>query len=187
MPSKLDKVRYRLPENLRDELKRPIGHILDEKTLISYLRKRDFIVSVGDMVTATILKYGVIPKIAIIDFRCKRRDCGEEIYNVLKDYGNIKIKVKNPASVITEKLWNAVKKAYEICKEKTVCIIVDGEEDMASLIAILFAPSSGTVIYGLPNKGVILVDVTEREKDMVYKVLEGCDKYEHRNRGEEGK
>jgi len=173
MRSKSDDIKYRLPENLREELKRPIGYLLDEKTLISYLKKRSFIISIGDMVTATILKYGIIPRIAIIDFRCERRECSREIYNILKEYGDVKIKVKNPPSVITEDLWNAIKEAYQNCREKTFCIIVDGEEDMASLVAILFAPPGGTVIYGLPNKGVILLDVTEKEKEMVNKLIKG--------------
>lgn len=174
MRSRLDEVKYRLPDDLREELKRPIGLLLEEEKLIAEVRKRRILVSVGDMVTFTLLRRDIEPRIAIIDYKCKRKACSEEVRDLLQGFGEVKIQVKNPASTITYELWDAVEKAYKICKEKTVCIVVDGEEDMASLVAIVLAPPAGTVIYGLPNKGIILVDVTDKEKNMVRKVLKRC-------------
>ena len=43
-------------------------------------------------------------------------------------------------------------------------IIVDGEEDLATLPAILYAPLGSAVVYGQPNEGSVLVDVTPEKK-----------------------
>ena len=49
---------------------------------------------------------------------------------------------------------------------------VDGEEDLASLVAIYLAPSDVTVIYGLPDKGVLVVKSDTEYKKMVKKILD---------------
>ncbi|RLF39408.1 MAG: DUF359 domain-containing protein [Thermoplasmata archaeon] len=172
MHSKLDKVKYKLPNYLREELRKPIGMLLDENKLILEAKERKLLVSVGDVVTYTLLSRGIKPKIAVIDYKFRRKECSEEMKKVLQGFGEKRVNVVNPPSTISQELWNALEKAYS--DEKTVCIVVDGEEDMASLAAIALAPIGGTVIYGLPDKGIILVDVSPHEKDKVKKVLERC-------------
>lgn len=162
---------YILPEELREKLKEPLGLLLKESDLIDLAKKKKCVVAVGDMVTFTLLKHGITPSVAVFDFKCKRESCGKAMMELLKKYGDIKIRVKNQPATISEELWEAVKKAYELCKDKTVAIVVDGEEDLASLAAIALAPSDVTVIYGLPNKGVVLIEVTQREKEIVNDVL----------------
>ncbi|HID25587.1 MAG TPA: DUF359 domain-containing protein [Thermoplasmata archaeon] len=162
---------YVLPEELREKLKEPLGLLLKEDEFIDLAQKKKCVVAVGDMVTFTLLKHGITPCIAVFDFKCKREFCDKAMMKLLKKYGDIKIKVKNQPATISEELWEAVKKGYRLCKNKTVAIVVDGEEDLASLAAIALAPSDVTVIYGLPNKGVDLIEVTQREKDIVKDVL----------------
>ncbi len=170
---------HNLPESLRDRLKEPIGFLLDEKGILNALETRDFIISVGDMVTYTLLKNGIEPDMAIVDFRCKRKPCDRVIVDLLSRYGAEKIYVKNPPSSISEELWDGIIDGLKICKNKTVCIIVDGEEDLASLAVISLAPSNATVIYGLPDKGVVLVDVNNNYKEMVDLILKRSDKHEN--------
>jgi len=43
-------------------------------------------------------------------------------------------------------------------------IIVEGEEDLATLPAILYSPPGSAVVYGQPNEGSVLVDVTAEKK-----------------------
>ena len=53
-------------------------------------------------------------------------------------------------------------------------IEIEGEEDLASLAAIFLAPSNVTVIYGLPDKGVLVVnpdsDIKRRVKEIIDKM-----------------
>jgi len=48
--------------------------------------------------------------------------------------------------------------------EEKIKIIVEGEEDLATLPAILYAPMGSAVVYGQPNEGSVLVDVTAEKK-----------------------
>lgn len=173
---------YVLPDELRERLKEPLGFLLDEKGLIEALAGKKIVVSVGDMVTFTLLKHGVKPNIAVFDFKCRRRVCRREMKEVLEEYGDVRLRVKNQPATISKELWEAIKKAYSVCSRKKVSIVVDGEEDLASLAAISLAPSDVTVIYGLPDKGVLLIDVTEKEKKIVNAVLNRCGKHGDRSR-----
>ena len=64
-----------LPDNLRDFLKEPIGQLVDEAKLISLLQNEKYIVSIGDMVTYTILKNNIEPAFCIVDFITRRGEC----------------------------------------------------------------------------------------------------------------
>lgn len=92
----------------------------------------------------------------------------------IREFGEEIIYTRNPSSTISDELIDSLKSAYDVSKEKEVLVVVEGEEDLASLVAILLAPRGATVIYGLPDKGVVVVDVGEKEKEIVRKTLERC-------------
>jgi uncharacterized protein (UPF0218 family) len=48
--------------------------------------------------------------------------------------------------------------------DQNVRIFVKGEEDLAALPAMMMAPVGSVIMYGQPDKGVILVRVTESKK-----------------------
>ena len=54
---------------------------------------------------------------------------------------------------------------------KRAQIVIDGEEDLLTLIAILYAPKNAFVIYGQPNEGIVLIKVSEKRKEDVKKIL----------------
>jgi uncharacterized protein (UPF0218 family) len=78
--------------------------------------------------------------------------------------------VDNPAGTITNELWNLIKKLFTD-HVSDVLIMVNGEEDLAALPAILFAPSDVTIIYGMPDKGVVAVPATEHHKQKVKDII----------------
>ncbi|MFW6121522.1 MAG: DUF359 domain-containing protein, partial [Petrotogales bacterium] len=73
---------------------------------------------------------------------------------------------------ITNELWNAIDSAYKSLEDAPFCIEIDGEEDLAALAAIYLAPPDVTVIYGLPNKGVVVVKATKTHKNKVKEILD---------------
>jgi len=91
---------------------------------------------------------------------------------LIQRYGRTHLTIKNPPGTITDELWDAIKKVYQNPQDQPVRIEVDGEEDLASLAAIYLAPRGVTVIYGLPNKGVVVVKATEAHKQKVKEVLD---------------
>lgn len=158
---------YFVPEKRKEELRKPLGKIVKEIDFESLEGKR--IVTVGDFVTSYILKLGVMPDIAIVDYKIERKEYKAEKFQAQKV-----IKVKNPPGYIARELWNSIATAYTL-QEKTL-IEVDGEEDLAALPAIYLAPPNTTVIYGMPSKGMVVVEVGEKERkkvDEFLKSLEG--------------
>jgi uncharacterized protein (UPF0218 family) len=163
---------YVLPDELKDTLKGYIGQLVNEPELLKLLKKKKYIVSVGDKVTYTLLKHGITPILCIVDFLLERKPYSEEMKTLIQKSKMVHLKVKNPPGTITDELWNAIKTVFQNLKEAPVCIEVDGEEDLASLAAISLAPEGVTVIYGLPNKGVVVVEATPAHKKKVKEVLD---------------
>jgi GTP-dependent dephospho-CoA kinase len=163
---------YVLPENLKDTLKKHMGKLVDEPTLLKLLKKEKAIVTVGDKVTYTVLKHGFTPLLCIVDFILERKQYPEEMKKLIQMFGLIHLKIKNPPGTITDELWDAIQTVYQNPQNGPICIEVDGEEDLASLAAIYLAPRGVTVIYGLPNKGVVVVSATDAHKQKVKEVLD---------------
>ena len=161
-----------LPDDLRELLRKPIGQLVDEKKLLKLIKNEKYIVSIGDQVTYTLLKHDIEPVFCIVDFKTKRGECSPEIVDVIKSFGKKSIVVKNPPATISDDLWNVIKFAYENIKIGSLRIEVEGEEDLASLAAIYLAPSDVTIIYGLPDKGVLVVEPTKEIKKWVKNVLD---------------
>ncbi len=163
---------YVLPETLKETLKGYIGRLVDEPTLLRLVKKEKYVVSVGDKVTYTLLTHGIFPILCIVDFVLERKEYPSKMKSVIQEYGRKHVCIKNPPGTITDELWDAIQTAFSDLHTGPVCIEVDGEEDLASLAAIYLAPGGVTVIYGLPNKGVVVVKTTAAHKQKVKEVLD---------------
>jgi uncharacterized protein (UPF0218 family) len=162
-----------LPVKLRDELKKPLGFLLKEKALLDFLKEEKYVVSIGDQVTYTILKNNIIPVFCIVDFKTMRKPCNDDIIKMIKSYGGKKFIVENPAGCISDDLWYLIKEAYRQIGKETIRIEVLGEEDLAALPAIFLAPNTDvTIIYGLPDKGVVVVKTNEENKKKAKKFID---------------
>jgi len=163
---------YVLPDDLKDTLKGYIGDLVDEPGLLKLLKKEKYIVSVGDKVTCTLLKHGITPILCIVDYKLERKPYPSKMKTFIQKLNTIRLQIKNPPGTITDELWDAIKTVFKNLKNGPVCIEVEGEEDLASLAAIYLAPRGVTVIYGLPNKGVVVVKTTTAHKQKVKEVLD---------------
>ncbi len=164
--------RYVLPNSLRTTLKEPIGTLADGQTLLDRMKHETRIVSIGDQVTYTLLCNEIHPWICIIDYQIKRQKDDDYIKEKLKNYGDHCVQVYNPAGSITKELYKMIEQSYQnLSSNETLRMEVDGEEDLAALPAILLAPENVTIIYGLPDKGVVIVPSTEKHKQKVRSIL----------------
>ena len=50
-------------------------------------------------------------------------------------------------------------------------IVVEGEEDLASLVCVSLAPDGTNVIYGIPFKGLMLLTVDAQIRECVNEIL----------------
>lgn len=144
-----------LPENLRPELKKPLGK-LHRSFRDVRIGGGVFLITVGDVTTSNALKSGFKPDISIIDNRVQRRSSDEK----LEDNATI-LRSENPPGTITSGLWRTIEHAIRSSTEtgERYMIVVDGEEDLAVLPSILLAPPNARILYGQPNEGVVIVEV----------------------------
>lgn len=165
-----------MPVELRSKLRKPFGEIYsgdglqNARNIIKDIGKPVKIISVGDIVTFNLLNAGLVPDISIVDNRTKRGPASETILKGTNHPDFRTITVENPAGTITEELSKEVLKAMD--SDIPVRILVKGEEDLAALPSITMAPISSVIIYGLPNKGAVLVRVTEELKIEIQSLLD---------------
>ncbi|MDI6888369.1 MAG: DUF359 domain-containing protein [Methanocellales archaeon] len=159
----------RLPEKLREELKKPFGTLYKgNETMCIEDAKRDFvaptkIISVGDVVTFYLIRSGTIPDIGIVDEMVMRKPAPKEMIEGTKAPEFVMKSVSNPAGKITEELILTIQEAVK--SDRPVRVFVKGEEDLAALPAVILAPLASVVIYGQPNEGVVVVNITNAKKD----------------------
>ncbi len=167
---------YKLNEDLLKRLKSPLGKLVkgNHSELDSYLKqkfsKSSNLVCVGDIISYHLIKLKINPKIIIIDYRTMRGEISSQIKSTLKQYNVREYKVQNPKSTLSEKAFNTIKKAFD-SREK-IKIIVDGEEDLLTLPAIIYAPLGAYVLYGQPDLGVVEVFIDTKKRQQIKNLLE---------------
>jgi len=157
-----------LPDELRSSLKEPLGRLYKgngqecvtamEKELLSAKK----VVAVGDMTAFYLLKGSVMPDLLVVDNKTKRMPVSGHIIEMLSHERYKTIRVKNPAATISKDLIDLIQDSLN--SDEHVKIVVEGEEDLATLPAILYAPMGSVVVYGQPNEGSVLVNVTQERK-----------------------
>jgi len=165
-------IRHLTPQ-LRKKLKKPLGTLfqgaLDEtmKILETLIEKEKpaKVVTVGDRVSQDLADHHILPDVLIVDNKIMRKKISP-----ISATADRVVNVKNPAGTITEEAWLAIEKAME--DSRRTKIVVDGEEDLLTLVAILTAPENSLVLYGQPRKGVVVVKTTVEIKQKVQKIVE---------------
>jgi uncharacterized protein (UPF0218 family) len=77
---------------------------------------------------------------------------------------------KNPAGTITEEAIKTIQEA--LLANTQTHVIVDGEEDLLTLVVVLYASKNTLVIYGQPHEGIVVVKVTPEKKTEARTILE---------------
>ncbi len=157
-----------LPDELRGELKRPLGKIYREYP--SWTGETPLLIAVGDVVAETLFDAGFRPDITIIDGRTRRKEINNPA--VLGDITRT-ITVENPPARITDELWTAIATSIEEAEggDRHINIMVIGEEDLAALPCISLAPDGTHVVYGQPGEGAVIVRVQQKIRDKVNHLL----------------
>lgn len=166
------RVLYKLTPELRRELKKPIGILLRgsfEETMKKFESllqedKPSVIVSVGDRVSRSLAESRIATKLSIVDNRIMRRRI-QPIPLIAEDT----LYVQNPPGTITEEALDAIQKALR--GKRCAKIVVDGEEDLLALVAVMYAPENSLVVYGQPSKGIVVVMVTKQKKSEITEIL----------------
>jgi hypothetical protein len=157
-----------LPDNLRFLLKAPLGKLFKGNGVECAIAMKKELVSakkvaaIGDMTVFYLLQASIVPDLAVVDNKTKRMPVPDHIMQNLDHDSYKTIEVKNPPATLTKELIDVIRDSLN--SDERVKIIVDGEEDLATLPAILYAPLGSAVVYGQPDEGSVLVDVSPEIK-----------------------
>jgi hypothetical protein len=159
-----------LPPNLRDELKIPLGKLIsnDSSDKESYIRKiysEKIVITVGDATSELLLGMDLIPLLHIVDGQEKRvKRSPPETESI-----STTLTVKNNPGEISTESFNLVKTIFD--QKPPIRLVVDGEEDLLVLPVCLFAPSNSVVMYGQPNEGLVIAEITDEVREKVQKIV----------------
>ena len=145
-----------------------IGPIVSSQELADAVGRPAKLVAVGDLCSLSALTQGLLPDVIVVDFKTRRGE-EEEIRQYFEGLNWRSIEVYNPAGVLTRSMWEGIAEAYK--SEERVMVVVQGEEDLATMPCIALAPLGSVVLYGMPGKGVVVVRVDEEAKRKVKSVL----------------
>jgi len=160
-----------LPDDLRDQLKNPLGNLISDndpnkENIIKEISAESVLITVGDRTTENMLQFGLKPQIQIIDGLEKRN----KRLVPADDAISTNLSCKNPPGEITEESIQVIQKAFS--SEPPVRITVDGEEDLLVLPVCIFAPENSVVMYGQPSEGLVIVHITPEIRAKVQKILD---------------
>ena len=170
-------VKHYLTSELRKALKQPLGTLIRGSFVDTMKRLKKMveqenptsIISVGDTVSKNLAENGFSPKLYIIDNKCMRRST--KPFELPADRT---VYITNPRGTITDEAEQAIEAALK--ESEHVKIVVKGEEDLLTLVAIAYASEDSYVIYGQPHEGIVVVKVTPDKKTEIASILKSMEK-----------
>jgi len=170
-----------LTPELRKELKAPLGLLIkgsfkETSRKIAELvreKKPPRLIAVGDRVSRNMIKNRIPLDVAVVDSKVMRRPISPIRFKTENTF-----QVSNPAGTLTGEAWRAVEEAVNSPGRSKV--IVNGEEDLLTLIAVLSAPNGSLVIYGQPRQGIVVVEVNEETRRKFRGIIERMEKKEEK-------
>lgn len=163
----------KLPENIREQFKTPLGVLLpeakaDKEHILEFLSKDSYIITVGDRTTEKMIEFDLIPSLQIVDGQEKRKKREPpKLENITT------LNCDNPAATIAESGIDLIKKAFSL--KPPVRILVNGEEDLLVIPACLYAPENAIIMYGQPNEGLVIVKITQEIRNKTQELLDLMD------------
>ena len=158
---------------LRVKLKSPLGILIQgsyNETMIELRKlvdreKPSKLISVGDMVSKNLVKHDIIPHVLVVDNKVMRKSITPIPIEVDQT-----LRVKNPPGTLSDDSWAVMRNAMsQVLRTR---VLVDGEEDLLTLVAVLYAPEGSFVVYGQPHEGIVVVRVTKQKKATIKGLVE---------------
>jgi hypothetical protein len=130
-------------------------------------KKPRMIISVGDALSRVLLENSISPRVLVVDGKVMRAP----VCSLLIP-GYETIKLRNSPGTISDDAWDIIASAIQ---HGNKVVVVDGEEDLLALVAIMEAPEKALVVYGQPREGMVVVEVTLKKKNEIKKILDSME------------
>ena len=119
---------------------------------------------VGDTVSRNAVEMQMKPDVIIVDNMEKRGRAVQFRYAAEHTF-----RTKNAAGTIEPEAWQIIDEAV---RKGNSVVVVDGEEDLLTIPAILSSPDTSIVVYGQPGVGIVLVRVSPKKKEDTARLVE---------------
>ncbi len=162
-----------IPEKTKKKLKKPLGRLYRSPDFLGKIRRKR-IIAVGDESVLVLLERSVRPHLAVFDFKIKRRKISKNKQNLLVFSFKKRRKYRNRRGTVSDYL---LRDARKLIKEGGA-LLIDGEEDLTALAFIVAGGKKDIVIYGQPDKGMVVVE-PEKAKKKVMKMLSAAGAFGH--------
>ena len=183
---------YKLPNNLRNSFRDPIGKIFtgkqsdSAKKAIMYINtlEKGFIIAIGDVCSKSLLEQEFYPNVIIFDEKTRKH---KEISLNLTSY-QMRTAI-NPKEWILLSAWTVIRQsiAFSTSNNCRIAVRIDGEEDLLIIPAIISLPVGSVVVYGQPpiatEEGIVVVSISSSLKDRVTNLLEKFEYHEELSNG----
>lgn len=177
--------KFYLPSSLRAQLAQPLGPLYTGTEIPEVIvrHKDDVTITVGDVTTHTFFAHGVQPTLAIIDLQVNRKPYQSfEAYKFPKKYRVVRV-ASGPGNITKEAIQAILEWSKRVRQRERMVIVVDGEEDLLTIPAIIHASIGAIVFYGQPKGslwacgpefrgGVVAVPVTPEKKKEAIELLQ---------------
>lgn len=134
------------------------GKIITEPSDLSAHQK---VVVVGDVSLQQFIEHNWHYDLGIFDNHTQRI----KTIDTLKSFDT---RLKNPAGIITTNLYNTI---HSWKHSPFRHMLIDGEEDLATVAAVLAMPLGTIVYYGQPNQGMVTIEISEEIKERFFLAL----------------
>jgi GTP-dependent dephospho-CoA kinase len=159
-------VSYAVTPEVLLKLKEPFGLLIEgsfsqttnQLKQLVLEEKPEVVISVGDVVSRNLHKSRIKTDLAITDNRTLRKSIRPQMFKDAKI-----IQIENPQGFITIQALTAIQQALQ--NKTHTHLVVNGEEDLLALPAVIYAPENSFVIYGQPRKGLVVVKVTAQKRE----------------------
>lgn len=160
---------YILPASSRRELSRPYGILFSSTDkLLEYITKFNRVISVGDVVTESLLLRKFTPFLSIVDRKTKRKS----LMNIsILNFFNKVLTVANEAATIRLSVMKILEEILQNTEVDKTLVIVDGEEDLLVIPVVMYGREGDIVVYGQPNAGPVALEINELTKWRVRDIL----------------
>lgn len=154
----------------RELLKTPIGKLVEgtpkqvTPKLADYLLDSKRTIAIGDVLTTSLVEHEIRANVYIVDNLNKRHGYEPKLPEHLPQFH-----ICNPPGKLSEEAL--YKTDILVNAKQDLVILVEGEEDLLTLPAVLYAPLGSKVLYGQPDEGVVIIEVNKSIKSKVEQII----------------
>ena len=157
---------------LRERLSRPFGPVLgfDEAAARLARRRPQKVVAVGDQIVMNLLRADLKPDVAIVDLACQRHPVPREWERAMREAAGrgMDHSVPNPAGGVHPRMEEALR---TLLADGSGWLLIEGEDDLCSLVVMASAPPQTLLLYGQPKMGVVWVEIDSQVQKLAQELL----------------